>query len=495
MSVLLEMQKIKKSFGGIEALKGVDIKIEKGKIHALLGKNGAGKSTLVKILVGVVSPDSGSIILQGTPVKITNPQEALKNGISIVYQELSLVPDLSVAENIYLGRLPKSGIRVNWKKLFQDSENILNKLNCKINPKTKIAQLSIAQQQLVEIAKAISFSPKILILDEPTSALMDEEIKQLFVTINLLKENGVGIIYISHRLAEVQQIADHITILRDGEKISEGDINTFNKEDIIKGIIGNRLLKFKYQLAEPSQEVILSVKGLTKKGVYNDISFDLHKGEIIGIAGLMGAKRTELLRSIFGLDTITEGQIIFKGQNIKKPTPGLMKRLGFALTPEDRKTQGIFIDFSVKQNISITNLSRISKFKVVNRKKERRMAERQIEKYDILTSGPEAITSSLSGGNQQKVALAKWLVNEPQVLILDEPTRGIDVGAKAQIFELLENYAKNGGAVIFVSSELEEVLEMSHKIIVLYNGKMVGEYSRNESKAYEEILLAATGQI
>lgn len=493
--LLLRMTGVKKSFGAFQALKGVDFDLHAGQVHALIGKNGAGKSTLMKLLAGVEQPDAGQIILDGRPVVMSTPHVAQQHGVAIVYQEFSLIGALSVAENVFLGRLPrrpKTSI-VDWPALTRQTQTILNRLYSTIDPRTRVAALSVAQQQVVEIAKALSIQPRILILDEPTSALSDKETPGLFAMIRKLRDEGVGIVYISHRLAEIEQIADQITILRDGQTVGNGAADTFTRQEIVQLMVGERLANFDAANAPtPQQAVMLSVRHLTRTGVLKDISFDLHKGEILGIAGLVGAGRTELVRAIFGLDRIDSGEIVLNGRVIAHPNPRRMKRLGLAFAPEDRKQQGLIVDMSVRHNIALTILHRLARLGLLSRAEEMKVVQHMVRDLQIAAPNVEVAVKRLSGGNQQKVVLAKWLANAPQVLILDEPTRGIDVGAKAQLFTILENLTRQGVSIIFISSELEEVLAVAHRVLTMYNGRVVAEAVGAHTNL-QQVLLNAVG--
>jgi len=496
MSELLLMECVSKSFGGIQALQQVNFHLQAKQVHALVGKNGAGKSTLMKILMGVHPPDAGQIYLHGNPVSITSPQAAHNLGISIVYQELSLIPTLTVAENVFLGRLPhrQATPLVDWNVLARKTQSVMERVDRSIDPRESVSNLSIAQQQIVEIAKALSTDPQILILDEPTSALTDQEVNHLFEIIRTLKKQDVGIIYISHRLAEVEQIADYITVLRDGQTVGEGPMEQLNHQQVVHLMVGSQLASLSHepQTKTDSNEVVLSVRGLSRGNVLNHVSFDLYRGEILGIAGLMGAGRTELLRAIFGVDPIDQGEITINGKLIPKPNPRMLKRLGMALTPEDRKTQGLIMGMSVRRNMTLTILQRISRFGFIRSLVENQIVRRLIEQLDIVVDDPAVPVESLSGGNQQKVVLAKWLANKPTILMLDEPTRGVDVGAKSQIFSLLQDLTAQGVSVIFISSELEEVVDIADRILTMHKGQIVAEVSGSHADM-EHILLSATG--
>mgnify|MGYP000914046734 CR=1 FL=1 len=479
---ILKVENITKVFPGTVALSNVNIEFESGKVNALLGKNGSGKSTLVKIINGVHEATSGRILLDGKEIKFSDPKEAMNNGVATVFQELSLVPGMSVAENIWMGRLPMKGKFVDWKKTYQSAQELLDSIGIDINPKEMVYNLSMWQMQMIEIAKAMSFEPKVLLLDEPTSALAHNEVEMLFKLIRELKKKDVIIIYISHKLQELWEIADNCTVLRDGILAGRLDMKECQHKDVIRLMFGDVEVKCRPADLKPQDEVVLKVENLCRDQKFKNISFELRKGEILGIAGMLGSGRTELLRSIFGVDRFDSGKIYFEGKEVKNPTPKKMKELGLALTPEDRKLEGLVQHMTVKQNLTNASLKLISKGVFIDRHRETEFANRQIENLEIKTPSVDAPVSSLSGGNQQKVVVGNWLNTSPKVIFLDEPSRGIDVGAKQQIFEIIWNLSRQGIASIVVSSELEELLEVCNRIIVLRLGVITGEIEPENCK-------------
>jgi ABC-type sugar transport system ATPase subunit len=492
---LLAMEGISKTFSGARALEHVDLRVQSGEIHALIGKNGAGKSTLIRILGGVYQPDEGRILIGGQEVKLATPQAAIAEGIAIVHQELSLVPTLSVAENIFLGRWRVDGgfWNIQWNNLRREAIKILGNLNSEIDPRGRVGNLSVAQQQHVEIAKALSRGPRILVMDEPTSSLSSQDGDRLLKIVKALANSGVTIIFISHRLAEVEQVADTITVLRDGRTVGTFERGKMDRTGIVQLMLGKELTQTDVRPPQRARDrVVLSVRHLCRRGVLNDVSFELHEGEILGLAGLIGAGRTELVRAIFGRDRIDSGEIHIAGINVRKPTPSRMRRLGIGLTPEDRKSQGLVLGSTVRENIVLTVLSRLTRMGLLKRRAEAMLVDRLIEDLQIITSGRNAVVRALSGGNQQKVVIAKWLARNPRILILDEPTRGIDVDAKAQILTILGRLATEGVGIIFASSELEEVIAVSHRILTMSRGRIVGEMESHKA-SMQEIMLSATG--
>lgn len=494
MEYILEMRNITKEFPGVKALNNVNLKVKKGEVHVLVGENGAGKSTLMKILNGVYSMDAGEIIYKGKKIEIRTPRDAQEAGISIIHQELNLIPKLSVAENIFLGREPinKHGF-INWKEIYTKTENLLKKLEIDVHPKTKVSKLGIAQQQMIEIAKALSFESNVIVMDEPTSALTEKEINKLFNVIKQLKDSGVAIIYISHRLDEIKKIGDRLTVLRDGNYIGTYNVDDIDIDTIIQLMVGRKLdEKFPKEPTIILNE-ILEVKNLTQKNRLKNISFSLKRGEILGLAGLMGAGRTELARAIFGIDPIDSGEIYINGskRNIKSPLDAIKNGLG--LLPEDRRSQGLVHTMSVVENITLASIDNFIKKLFINKKMEISTAQEYIKQVNIRTPSPLKKVCFLSGGNQQKVVLAKWLCANVEIIIFDEPTRGIDVGAKVEIYKLINNMAKNGKAIVLISSELPEILGMCDRILVMHEGKLNGEFSREEA-TQEKILACATGR-
>lgn len=488
------MEGISKSFPGVLALEHVDFDLEKGEIHALIGKNGAGKSTLIKLLGGVYQPDAGRIEVDGHEVHLHSPHAAMAHGIAIVHQELSCVPALNVAENIFLGRWPRRPRTktVDWKALHDGAVAMLKRLESNIDPRQQVGGLRVAEQQLVEIGKALSRDPRVLIMDEPTSALSDQDAQRLLSILVGLAKTGVGVIYISHRLNEIAQIAQTITVLRDGHSVGTSAAGKMNRSGIVRLMLGEELAQLELRPPPPNeQKVVLSVRHLSRKGILQDVSFDLYEGEILGLAGLVGAGRSELVRAIFGRDRTDGGQIWVTGERIRRPSPARMRRLGLGFTPEDRKAQGLVLGLSVRDNTVLTVLNKLAPRGFIERKAESDMVETLIKDLRIKVSNQRAVVGTLSGGNQQKVVIAKWLALKPRVLILDEPTRGVDVQAKAHILSILKNLCAEGVGIIFISSELEEVLAVSHRVLTMARGRIVSE-SKGIDAQIAEVLLSAT---
>jgi len=478
-SSILEMKGISKIFGGTIALENVDFEVRFGEVHALVGENGAGKSTLMNILNGSLKQDNGDIFLKDYHVDIKNPYIAQKLGISMVHQELKLIPDLTVAENIFFGRQSKHFF-LNWKDLFSRADTVLAKLGVNFRSDNKVRNLSIAQRQQIEIAKTLSQNCELLILDEPTASLTPEEVNMLFQVIRTLTEHNISIIYISHRLEEVFKISDRITILRDGHKIKTLNCCETDQDDIIKLILGTGKLflrEKRKQICDTNEEV-LRVDKLSIKNKLSDISFSLRRGEILGIAGLMGSGRTELLQALFGNLDISSGEIYILGKKYVPASPEKAVRSGLALVPEDRKKQGIVLGMNVKDNITFAGLENFYKFSFLNMDKEKKIAKNIVKKLNIKINSIFQNISSLSGGNQQKVVFGKWLLIDSDILLLDEPTRGIDVGAKEEVFNIIEDLTSKGRSIIFISSELTEVIQISDRILVLYNRKIVKDLPR-----------------
>jgi len=492
-NLILQMSNILKTFPGVVALDNVRFELRKGEVHILLGENGAGKSTLVKILSGAYQKTAGQVLLEGQEIEINNPKHAQELGVSIIYQELNLVSHLSAGENIFLGREPIRALGViDFKKLYNSAQKILNDLGVNINAHSLVKDLGVAQQQMVEVAKALSLDAKVVIMDEPTSALTEQEIKELFAAIRKLKEKSVSIIYISHRLEELFEIGDRVTVLRDGKYIGTHSISQTSNQDLIKMMV-NRELKeqFPKQKAGKGEE-ILRIEGLNREDKLRDINFALSKGEVLGIAGLMGSGRTELARAIFGVDKIDSGKIYIKGQlqNIKSPRNSI--NLGVGFLTEDRKTQGLVLNLSLKENICLPSVERFSKLSFVNANRENKAAARYVKELHIKTTGLNQKVMFLSGGNQQKVVMSKWLCSLADILIFDEPTRGIDVASKVEIYNLMNTLTANGAAIIMISSELPEILGMSDRILVMHQGRIAGEFLAEEA-TQEKILHRALG--
>lgn len=471
----LKAENITKIYPGTVALNNVSVEFESGKVHAFIGKNGSGKSTLVKIFAGATDATEGAFYLDGERMNIHSPQEALDKGIATVYQELSLIPGLTVAENILMGRMPMRGKFIDWKKGYRKAEQILNDLQINISPKEKVANLSLWQCQMIEIAKAMSYEPKVLMLDEPTSSLANHEIGLLFDMVRKLKQKDVIIIYISHKLQELWQIADTCTVLRDGVFIGKVQMQGLAREELVKMMFGDVEIKTRPKDLKVGKNTVLEIEGLTRKGVFEDVSFKVYENEIVGIAGMLGAGRTELLKSIFGADPFDSGKIVFYGEEIKDPTPVKMRNAGFALTPEDRKNEGLVQIMSVFGNLCVASIDYLGRHKFVQREKEKNYVQRQIQDLEIKVPDPMLPVMSLSGGNQQKVVVGNWLNTEPKIMFFDEPSRGIDVNAKQQIFQIIWEQSKKGISSIMVSSELEELLEVCHRILIMREGRIVDE--------------------
>lgn len=489
----LQVKNIDKSFPGVKALSEVDFDLYSGEVHALLGENGAGKSTLIKILAGVHKKDSGTISIKGEEVVFKDTKSSLNAGISIIYQELNLIPDLSVAENIFIERMPKKLGFLKKNELYNKTLEILNELNIDIDPWIKIKDLPLAKKQMVEIAKAVSHNSIIIAMDEPTTSLTDKEIKQLFKLIDKLKKEGTGIIYISHKLEEIWEIADRVTVFRDGNYIGTHSIENLSRKKAVNLMIGRSLEETFPERQTELDEVILEVKNINRNKILNNISFKLHRGEVLGIAGLVGAGRTELVRAIFGADKLDSGEIFLKGKKLDISNTLDAIKNGIVLIPEDRKQQGLALDCSVHENIMLAGNTDCTCINLINYNKENKIVKKYIEKLNIKTPNKEQCVSNLSGGNQQKVVLAKWLSINYKVVIFDEPTRGIDVGTKFEIYKLINELAKNGVGVIVVSSELPEVIGLSDRILVMHEGTSQAILPKNKF-SQGVIMSYATGE-
>jgi ribose transport system ATP-binding protein len=488
------MNSVTKFFPGVVALNRVNFSLERDEIHALIGANGAGKSTLIKILAGVYSPDEGTVEINNHPIFFKNPLDAQKAGIAVIYQEFMLFPNLDIARNIFFGRESCKGLRsiIDWNTVYRNAENLMKQFDFELDICTKVQDLSIAQKQLVEIAKALSINAKILIMDEPTATLTHSEVKRLFTIIERLRKNGVSIIYISHRLDEVNQICNRLTILRNGEVIYTGLKGELGHINIIQKMVGNIEHNFINNNFIKTKE-LLNVRNLTNDYVTN-ISFSLNEGEILGIAGLVGSGRTELIASLFGTSNTTSGEIILRGVRIIIKTPKDAIKNGIGMLPESRKEQGLFMNMNIRRNIVIANLVNTLKLGLLSKNKQQIAVDKQIKALKIKPNNMEFGVKNLSGGNQQKVVLAKWIYKNCDILILDEPTRGVDIGAKEEIFFLVKQLVENGKSIIFISSELEEVLRISNRIITLYKGKMTAVLDR-ENTDINQIMYFITGGI
>ncbi|WP_137168993.1 sugar ABC transporter ATP-binding protein [Marinomonas sp. FW-1] len=495
MPLLVEMSGIEKRFPGVYSLRGVNFDLEKGEVHALMGENGAGKSTLMKILSGVYQKDSGTVKVDGQLAVFDGPKAAQNAGIGIIHQELSLMNDLTVAQNVFIGREPRSAWGViDEKRLNAQASDIFEKMNFDIDPMTEIGSLTVAKQQMVEIAKALSFQSRVLIMDEPTAALNDAEIAELFVIIRRLKAEGVGIIYISHKMDEIKQIADRVTVLRDGEFIGTVEAKETPLSEIISMMVGREVKDETVDIPDLSdQPELLAVKGLNRGKEIRDVSFSLKKGEILGFAGLMGAGRTEVARAIFGADPIDSGEVWVNGKHCPIESPSDAVAAGIGYLSEDRKHFGLALGMDVRANIAMAALNRFTgSVGALNESEISSVANGYIKQLGIRTPSDTQEVGFLSGGNQQKVVIAKWLLRDCDILIFDEPTRGIDVGAKSEIYKLLESLAKQGKAIIVISSELPEVMRLSHRIAVMCQGKLTGILPGGKATNQEQIMALAT---
>ena len=492
MDPVLQMRGITKRFPGVLALDDVDFDLRKGEVHAILGENGAGKSTLIKILSGAYSLEDGEVYLRGNRIFIQNPKHALELGISVIYQEFNLVPTLTVSENIFLAREPMTvGKLIDSRNLTSNAQAILDDLRIELNPETRVDELGVAMQQMVEVAKALSMDAEIIIMDEPTASLGESEIVELFATIRHLKEKGVSIIYISHRLQELPSIADRVTVLRDGKKIATCEVAETDLNELIRLMVGRRLSEQFPKVAVPIGPEVLRVEGLTWGKKLKDISFSLYRGEVLGFAGLVGSGRTELMRCLFGAQEYDKGKIYLDGSQVRFKSPRDAVKAGIGLITEDRKKQGLFLGLSVTENITITDLDQVVSGVFIDYSREKAVGLDYVQSLRIKTPALEHLVRYLSGGNQQKVALAKWLFSNARILIFDEPTRGIDVGAKIEVYNLMNELVEAGVGVIMVSSELPEIIGMSDRILVMGNGRLTGEFLRSDA-TQDKIVECAT---
>ncbi|WP_025120122.1 MULTISPECIES: sugar ABC transporter ATP-binding protein [unclassified Serratia (in: enterobacteria)] len=489
---VLEAEGISKQFPGVKALDNVSLKIKPGSVHALMGENGAGKSTLMKCLIGIYRPDGGTIKVKGQPVTFNDTQAALHSGISMIHQELNLVPHMTVAENIWLGREPAKLGFVNHEELNRKTRELLAHLKIKLNPETPLGTLSIANQQMVEIAKAVSYNADVLIMDEPTSALTEGEVVHLFAIIRELKQQGKGIIYISHKMDEIFAITDEVSIFRDGTSIASDKTENLTKQSLITMMVGRELTQMFPKFNNNIGEEVLRVAGLRRSGWFHDVSFAVKRGEILGVAGLVGAGRSEVMESLFGMHPAEAGEIYIEGLPVKIDSPAKAIEQGLAFLTEDRKKSGLFLVLSVVENMSIVNLSAYtSKNGFVSQAQMAKDCMEQINRLNIKTPTMDQIINNLSGGNQQKVLIARWLLAQPKILILDEPTRGIDVGAKAEIYRLISELAHRGVAIILVSSELPEILGMNDRVMVMHAGRITGILDKAEADQEKIMALAS----
>jgi len=490
----LALRGASKSFGQVRALIDGNLVLMPGEVHALLGENGAGKSTLVKILAGAHAPDTGDLQIDGVARRFATPADARDAGIAVIYQEPTLFFDLSIAENIFMGRQPTDRFgRIDYDAMHREVASVLASLGVDLKPQQLVRGLSIADQQVIEIAKALSLQANVLVMDEPTAALSLPEVERLFAIVRALRERGAAILFITHRLEEVFALAEHVTIMRDGAKVFDAPAHALTTADIVAKMVGRDLETFYPKADVEPGEVRLSVRGLTRTGVFKDISFDVRAGEIVALAGLVGAGRSEVARAIFGIDPLDRGEVFVAGRRLTAGRPDLAVKAGLAMVPEDRRQQGLALELSIARNASMTVLGRLARFGLISRRREAALAQEWGARLQLKAGDLHAPAGTLSGGNQQKVVLGKWLATGPQVLIIDEPTRGIDVGAKAEVYAALSHLVREGMAVLMISSELPEVLGMADRVLVMHEGRISADIPRKEANE-ERIMSAALGQ-
>jgi rhamnose transport system ATP-binding protein len=489
---ILGLRDASKSYGAVRAVRDTSIALRPGEVRALVGENGAGKSTIVRLLAGVTRPDTGSVLVDGEPVEFHGPADARDAGVAVIYQEPTLFPDLSVAENVMMGRQPlTSGRRIDRKALHDQVQELLDRLGVKLDADQPVRGLSIADQQIVEIAKALSFDARVLIMDEPTAALSGLEVERLFGVVRTLRERGAGVLFISHRLEEVLTICTTVTVLRDGEVTHEGDATELTADELVRKMVGRELKQLFPKVAAEIGAPVLQVSRLTREGVFTDVSFEVRRGEIVALAGLVGAGRSEVARAIFGIDKRDAGSVAIDGAEVRNGSPSAAMAAGIGLVPEDRRQQGLVMELSVERNIALTRLQAIGRLGVIGGGSERQLASGWAERLQIKLHRFSDPVGFLSGGNQQKVVLGKWLATDPKLMIIDEPTRGIDVGTKAEVHRLMSELAAGGLAVLMISSELPEVLGMADRVLVMREGRLVAELSRDEADE-ETVVRAAT---
>ena len=492
---VVDLRDVAKQFGAVQALRGVHLALYPGEVHALVGENGAGKSTLVKMLGGIHQPDTGAILINGQETTLGSPLDARAAGIAVIQQHPFLFPDLDVAENVYMGRQPKTRFgRIDWREMNREVDALLRPLGVSFTATTPVRGLSVADQQMVEIAKALSQDARVLIMDEPTASLSAREVERLFAIVRRLREQGVAILFVSHRLDEVAALSDRVTIFRDGGYVITAPISELSTDQIIRHMVGRRLDSLFPKEAAEIGEVVLSVRELGRLGAFRDVSFDLKRGEIVGLFGLVGAGRTEVARVLFGVDRAERGTIALNGRPITIADATDALEYGIAYVPEDRHAQGLVMSFPIDENITLPILRRLSRFTLVKSDEAEQIAADYSARLQVRSAGLHQLVSALSGGNQQKVVLGKWLATDPHVLILDEPTRGIDIGTKAEVHRIISHLAAQGLAILMISSELPEILGMSDCVLVMHEGRISGEFDRNDADQ-ERIMFAATGQV
>jgi ribose transport system ATP-binding protein len=488
---LLRIEGIRKSFPGVVALDGVDFDLRRGEVHVLLGENGAGKSTLIKMLSGAYHPDEGRVLVDGEEVHIRGAQDAERLGIATIYQEFNLVPDLTVAENIFLGRQPRRLGMIDRKRMEADAEVLLKRVGVHVSPRARVRELGIARLQMVEIAKALSLNARVLIMDEPTAVLTSEEVYKLFAIVRRLREDGVGIVFITHHLEEIAALGDRVTVIRDGKSVGQVPAGT-PEDELVRLMVGRSIEQQYPRERGETGAALLKVEGLTRDGVFHDIGFEVHAGEVVGIAGLVGAGRTEVVRAVFGADPYDKGAVHVSGAALKGHDVGAAMAAGIGLIPEDRKGQGLVLDQSVEENLGLVTMRAATRAGLVDLKGQREAAARIAEQLGVRMAGLHQHVRTLSGGNQQKVVIGKWLLADTKVLILDEPTRGIDVGAKVEIYQLINELTSQGAAVLMISSDLPEVLGMSDRVLVMAQGRIAGELDADEATQDSVMALAVS---
>lgn len=496
---IIEMSQISKAFPGVQALDKVDFGLEPGRVHGMVGENGAGKSTLIKILMGAYRADSGEILLDGEPVEIRNPIESKQLGLGAVYQDVTLAPHLSVGENFFLGKLPrKLGGLVDWAKIFDETQRFLQDLGISVSSRAAVDKLSPAHQEMVTIAKVLHESPRVVVFDEPTALLANEEVRVLFGIIKRLREQGTGIIYISHRLEEIFEVCDLVTVLKDGRRVITSPVEEIDSETLVNKMVGRNLEEMYVREGHSTQEqtraeeVMLDVAGLTRRPIFEDISFQVHRGEILGLFGLVGSGRTEIVRSLFGAEKPDSGSVSIEGKPLRITGPAAGIRSGIGLVPENRKEAGLAMGLPVDFNINLASYASITKFGLVNGAAERRRAREYVDSLNIRTPSLRQPVTKLSGGNQQKVVISKWLSGKSKVFVFDEPTTGVDVGAKVEIYHLLDRLLERGSAIVFISSYLPEIMGIADRILVIYEGRSMGIVDRSEFSE-EGLLRLASG--
>lgn len=495
MEPILELDNLSKSFPGVRALDKVHFDVRPGEVHALLGENGAGKSTLIKIVSGVYKPDAGEIRIDGQVMHFNNPREAQERGVATIYQELSLYPELTVAENIFIGHAPRTHFgAVDWGKMYHNAAEILASLNIHdMDVRRKVGTMNVGNRQRVEIAKALSQNARILIMDEPTAALTEADVRRLFGIVRLLRDRGVGIVYITHRLNEVFELSDRVTVLRDGQYVGTQITAETTEDRLINMMVGRTIDQLFPKLDTEIGAPVLEVRNLSRRPNPKNVSLTIRSGEIVGIAGLVGSGRSELAQVIFGIAPAESGEILIDGKPVQIKNPGQAMKLGIAYVPEDRGTQGLIREMTIRENVSLAVLRSLNRGAFINRGEERQLARHSLQQLNIRAYSIEQVVNKLSGGNQQKVVVGKWLASKPRVLIMDEPTRGIDVGAKAEIHRMMSELAQQGMGIIMISSELPEIMGMSDRIIVMRDGRLVAEFSRAEA-TQENVGAAMMGQ-